>query len=47
MQAVTRQAPLSLDHAVFSVNARMRAELMGARHPIGMKRLPGSFRYVE
>jgi len=32
---------------LFSVNARMRAELMAARHPIGMKHLPSSFRYVE
>jgi len=32
---------------LFSVNARMRAELMAVRHPIGVKRLPGSFRYVE
>jgi hypothetical protein len=47
MQTVSRQAPLSLDHAVFSVNARMRADVMSARHPIGMKRLPSSFRYVE
>jgi hypothetical protein len=47
MQAVTRHPPLSLDRAVFSVNARMRADVMAARHPIGMKRLPGSFRYVE
>jgi len=47
MQAVTRHPPLSLDDAVFSVNARMRAELMAARHPIGMKRLPSPFRYVE
>jgi hypothetical protein len=32
---------------LFSVNARMRADVMAARHPIGMKRLPSSFRYVE
>jgi len=38
---------LFLDRCCFSIDARMRADVMSARHLIGVKRLPSSFRYVE